>query len=102
MIELFQAEWCPSSHRVRERMTELGIDYVNRQVPAEREARATLRAALGEDSIPALRLENGAGIVGDHNILAYLGEHFDEPADAEAHREKAENMRLSRDAVARG
>jgi hypothetical protein len=31
MIELFQAEWCPYSSAVRERLTELGIDLVARQ-----------------------------------------------------------------------
>jgi len=33
MLELFQTEWCPASRRVRQRLTELGLDYVNRQVP---------------------------------------------------------------------
>ncbi|TMK70894.1 MAG: glutaredoxin [Actinobacteria bacterium] len=95
MIELFQAEWCPASRRVRQRLTELGIDYVNRQVPVDREARALLRDAVGADTIPALRLENGAAIVGEDNILAYLGEHFDESREAEAHRERAAEMRGS-------
>jgi hypothetical protein len=40
------------------RLTELDIDYVSRQVPAEREARTALREAIGADTIPALRLEN--------------------------------------------
>jgi hypothetical protein len=39
MLELFETEWCQSSSRVRERLTELGPDYVNRQVPVEREER---------------------------------------------------------------
>jgi glutaredoxin len=32
MLELWQTEWCPASRRVRERLTELGVDYVTRQV----------------------------------------------------------------------
>jgi len=36
MLELYQAEWCPSSRRVRQRLTELGLDHVSRQVPAQR------------------------------------------------------------------
>ena len=28
MLELWQTEWCPASRRVRERLTELGVDYV--------------------------------------------------------------------------
>jgi glutathione S-transferase len=93
MIELFQSEWCPASRRVRQRLTELGQDYVNRQVPVERAERTALLAATGSDTIPALRLENGAAILGEENILAYLGEHCEEPASAEAHRAKAAKVR---------
>ena len=42
MLELFQTEWCPASRRVRQRLTELGLDYLNRQVPVEREERTVL------------------------------------------------------------
>ncbi len=89
MLELYQAEWCPSSRRVRQRLTELGLDHVSRQVPAQREARSALRQAVGADTIPALRLENGAVIVGADNILAYLGEYIAESSEAEAHRQRA-------------
>jgi glutaredoxin len=30
MIELYQAEWCPHSHHVRQRLTEHGVDFVAR------------------------------------------------------------------------
>src|SRR6266516_6093048 len=93
MLELFQAEVCPASRRVRQRMTELGLDYINRQVPVEREARTALREVMGTDTIPALRLENGSAVVGEENILVYLGEHFVEPLEAEAHRQKAAKTR---------
>jgi glutathione S-transferase len=89
MLELYQAEWCPSSRRVRQRLTELGLDYVSRQVAARRDARIALRAVVGADTIPALRLENGAAIVGADNILAYLGEYSVESPEAEAHRQRA-------------
>ena len=68
MLELFQTEWCPASRLVRQRLTELGLDYVNRQVPVEREARTALRELTGADTIPALRLENGSVIVGEENV----------------------------------
>ena len=32
-LELWQTEWCPASHRVRQRLTELGLTYIARQVP---------------------------------------------------------------------
>src|SRR6266542_7155632 len=93
MLELFQTEWCPASRRVRQRLTELDTDYVSRQVPVEREARAALREAVGAETIPALRLENGSAVVGEENILAYLGEHVAESLEAEAHRQKAAKAR---------
>ena len=93
MLELFQTEWCPASRRVRQRMTELGLDYINRQMPVEREARTALREVVGTDTIPALRLENGSAIVGEENILTYLGEHIVESPGAEAHRQKAAKAR---------
>ena len=39
MLELWQTEWCPASRRIRERLTELGVDYVTRQVPVDKEQR---------------------------------------------------------------
>ena len=93
MLELFQTEWCPASRRVRQRLTELGLDYLNRQVPVERDERSILVEATGCDTIPALVLENGSAVTGEQNIMAYLAEHYDEPAGASAHRWKAAKMR---------
>lgn len=93
MLELYQTEWCPASRRVRERLTELGLDYFVHQVPVEREARTALVAATGVVTIPALLLEDGEAVVGEEAIEAYLDERFDEPAEAEAHRAKAAKAR---------
>ena len=93
MIELYQTEWCPASHRVRQRLTELEVDYIARQVPVSREERTALRASTGADSIPALVTEEGDAIVGEEAILEYLGERFDESERAEEHRVKAARVR---------
>ena len=93
VLELFQTEWCPASRRVRQRLTELGVDYVLKQVPVEQEARAALAAATGSRTIPVLRLENGSAVVGEENILACLDELYVEPPEAEAHRQKAAKAR---------
>ncbi|HXY79995.1 MAG TPA: glutathione S-transferase N-terminal domain-containing protein [Gaiellaceae bacterium] len=85
MLELWQTEWCPASRRVRERLTELGVDYAIRQVPVVRKERTALLAATGSDVIPAL--------VGEDAIGAYLDDQFEEPAGAEAHRLKAAKAR---------
>ena len=89
MLELFQTEWCPASRRVRHRLTELGLDYVNRQVPVDRDERAALHAATGSDTIPGLVLEDGSAVVGEDEILAYLDQHYEESEEAEPHRVKA-------------
>jgi glutathione S-transferase len=89
LLELYQTEWCPASRRVRQRLTELDVTYLNRQVPVERDERLELRTRTGTDSIPALVCEEGGVLVGEEEILAYLDERFPEPAGAEAHRLKA-------------
>jgi glutathione S-transferase len=88
-MELYQAEWCPHSHRVRQRLTELGADIVLHQVPAEPDARRALEAATGQREIPALVTDDGTAVCVDDDILAYLNDRFTERADADAHREKA-------------
>ncbi len=59
MIELYQAEWCPYSSAVRERLTELGIDFVAKQVAPRQEERE------GQHEIPRLVTEDGERYV-DH------------------------------------
>jgi glutathione S-transferase len=92
MLELYQTEWCPASRRIRERLTELGLDHIVRQVPVERQGRTILVATIGARTIPTLRLEHGAAVVGDDAIGAYLDQRFDEPPEAEAHRVKAAEL----------
>jgi glutathione S-transferase len=90
LLELYQTEWCPASRRVRQRLTELDVTYLSRQVPVEREERADLRLRAGTDSIPALVCEEGEVVlVGEEEILTYLDARFPEPSGAEAHRLKA-------------
>jgi glutathione S-transferase len=93
MLELYQTEWCPASRRVREHLTELGVDYLIHQVPVEREARAMLIAETGSDTIPTLLGGGGTPIVGEDAIVRYLDEHFEESPEAEAHRSKAAKAR---------
>jgi glutathione S-transferase len=90
MMQLFQTEWCPSSRRVRQRLTELGVDYVVRQVPVVRSSRHALVDATGSNVIPALILDGGTPVTGETAIRAYLDDHFSEPCGAEEQRAKAE------------
>ena len=93
MYELWQTEWCPASRRVRQRLTELGIDYITRQVPVEKDERALLHERTGTDTIPVLVVPGQDPIVGEETILAHLDTYEPVPADARAHRLKAEKAR---------
>jgi len=72
VLTLYQAEWCPFSSAVREIMTELGLDFVARQVEPWPEQRASLKALSGSDRIPALQTEDGAFFSGTRAIYGYL------------------------------
>ena len=87
---LWQAEWCPWSHRVRARLTELGVEYVARQVPVDKAERGALVAATGAQTIPVLVLADGSVVAGSETILAHLDATLAEPPAAAAHRAKAE------------
>ena len=87
-LELWQTEWCPASHRVRQRMTELGLTYLVHQVPVERDDRAELANSTGQQSIPVL-VADGEVIVGEDAIVTHLNTQFAEPPEAEQQRAKA-------------
>ena len=93
MLELWQTEWCPASRRVRQRLTELGIDYVIRQVPVGKDERVALRGVTGSDMIPALVFDGAECAIGEEAILRMLDDAVAEPVQAEAHRQKAAKAR---------
>ena len=72
MLTLYQAEWCPHSRRVRQRLTELGIDFVARQVAAEKDDRDELEQATGQRKLPALKLEDGTVVTQSKKILEWV------------------------------
>ncbi len=88
MLELFQTEWCRGSPRVRQRLTELGIDFVARQVPEDPAQRDELDRIAGVRTVPVLLFEDGFVLDGTERILDYLA-NLPDQADAAAHLEKA-------------
>ena len=89
MIQLYQAEWCPFSKIVRQRLTELGVDYVIRQVAPFPPDRDALREATGIDSIPVVVFEDGTVVGGDtREILEAVEERFPAGEFEEGHREQ--------------
>ena len=82
MITLYQTEWCPYCHRVRQTLTELGLTYTAVNVPAANEDRVELMAIAGQDGVPVLT--DGDRVYTDSNeILEYLRATYPEPEDAE-------------------
>ena len=87
-LDLWQTEWCPASHRVRQRLCELALAYLARPVPVAREDRSELEHAAGTTSIP-VPIAGGEIIDGEQAILTYLHTHYDERPDAPEQRAKA-------------
>jgi glutaredoxin len=57
-ITLYQAEWCPHSHRARFQLTVHGVSYRTVNVPANRDDREELEAVSGQRSIPTLIIDD--------------------------------------------
>jgi len=72
MVTLYQAEWCPFSSAVREVLTELGIDFVARQVEPWPEQRTELYSLAGDELIPVLQEEDGTLHRGTRAIFTHL------------------------------
>jgi glutaredoxin 3 len=84
MIKLYQAEWCPYCHRVRQVLTELGLTYLTVNVAADRDGRAELLAIAGQDGVPVL--VDGDKVYGDSDeIIEYLRVTYPRPDDADEH-----------------
>jgi uncharacterized protein len=98
---LYQAEWCPFSSAVQEVLTELGVDFVARQVEPWPEERNELRALSGTDEIPVLQAEDGTLYRGTREIFAHLRER-DPWRFAAAHRRRFADHRDARESDAPG
>ena len=96
MLTLYQAEWCPYSSAVRERLTELGIDFVAKQVAPKQEQRE------GEHEIPLLVTEDGERLEGTDAIFAYLATIAPGPSERRHRAQyRAHRMDRSREPTAR-
>jgi glutathione S-transferase len=95
MLILYQAEWCPFSSAVREVLTELGLDFIARQVEPCPEQRQALRAAAGTEHIPVLETEDGHRYRGTRRIFAHLRDR-DPWRFAAAHRRRLADHREAR------
>jgi glutaredoxin len=86
MLTLYQVEWCPSCHQVRQVMTELGLTYANVNVPLKPEDRAAVMAVSGQDRVPVLR-DGDRVLIDSGAIVDHLRAAYPAAADAAAHAE---------------
>ena len=86
MITLYQAEWCPYCHRVRQVLTELGLTHVAVCVVAKPDDRGDLRAVSGQKGIPVL-VDGERTIAGSDEIIEYLRGAYPPAADADKHEQ---------------
>lgn len=82
MITLYQTEWCPYCHRVRQVLTELGLTYMAVNVPAANKDRAELMAVAGQDGVPVL-IDGDKVYTDSDETIEYLRATYPEPEDAE-------------------
>jgi glutaredoxin 3 len=74
-MRLYQAEWCPFSHRVRAKLTELGIDYELVNVSASAKKREELEEVAGTKAIPVL--VDGERVISDSGeAVSYLEQKY--------------------------
>ncbi len=85
-MKLYQAEWCPFSHRVRAKLTELGVDYETVNVPASSKKRRELEEVAGTTAIPVL--VDGDRVIPDSDeAISYLEqEHEADPEGTTLHK----------------
>ena len=76
MMKLYQAEWCPYCARVRSKMTDLGLTYINVDVARNRADRKDLLEVSGQTGIPTL--VDGETIIADDDaaIVEYLEKNY--------------------------
>jgi glutaredoxin 3 len=75
MFELFQIESSPECARVRQKLSELMLDFVVRQVSPDPAQRILLQRATGQRDVPVLLdPERGIIVTEADDIIDYLGE----------------------------
>lgn len=82
MLTLYETEWCPDSHRIRQLLTELRLTYTAVNVAADREQRPEVVAVSGQSGVPVL-LDGDKVFAEPDDALAYLRATYPRPEDAD-------------------
>jgi len=84
MITLYQSEWCPYCHRVRQTLSELGLTYTAVNVAFDRSERHELVEVSGQDGVPVL-VDGDTVLTTSAAIVDHLRAAYPAAADAEQH-----------------
>lgn len=84
MLKLYQVEWCPHCHRVRQLLTELGLTYMAVNVAEDPTKRTELIALSGQSAVPVL-VDGEQVISGSEEIVKHLTETYPAAGDAAQH-----------------
>jgi len=75
LLEVYQFEGCPFCKKVRTKMTELGIDFIARQV--DQNDRTRVEEISGQTGVPVLVDPNTDTTMPESDdIVEYLEEHY--------------------------
>ena len=88
MMTLYQVEWCPSCHRVRQVLSELGLTVMLVNVRAQRDEREDVIGLSGQNIIPVLQ-DGDVVVTGSDKVIAHLRAHYGPAPDAGEQAAKA-------------
>lgn len=76
MLELYQFEGCPFCQKVRQKLTELQIDFIAHQVEPSGD-REKVQEVSGQTGVPVLVDSNTDTVMPESDdIVEYLDEHY--------------------------
>ena len=76
MLEIYQFEGCPFCKKVRQKLTELQIDFIARQVEPNGD-RQRVKDISGQTGVPVLKDPNTDTVMPESDdIVDYLEEHY--------------------------
>jgi glutathione S-transferase len=86
VLELYQFESCPYCRTVRQKLSDLGLDYIARNAPPGRPDKDKVLIAISGDRKVPFLVDPDAGVYlsGDRAIVAWLEERYGREEEAEA------------------
>ena len=77
MLELYQFENCPFCARVRQKLDQLGLDWISRTVPAPSNMRQRVLEISGQPLVPVLvDTDKKIVVTESSDICDYLDEQY--------------------------